>query len=601
MPIAVPGRPAELSGASTATERSSRAFALPRGLGGTAGRIAALTVCQAALMVGFGRLITGPAKHVWPMTVEDHVDEGFEHLRTHALTDVSYIGSEAGNTLTVIVITLLACVGLVLIPRLPMWRQASFLAVAVSLQALVFLVITLLVDRQRPHVHRLDASPPTSSYTSGHTGAATALYAGLAWLVLSKVRGPWRRIVAGILFLLPLFVAMSRLYRGMHHPTDVLGGLANGGLSLAITGSALFARPLVTAPPADGTAVEAAPGTDAVDSGPREAVSADDAAAGDSERVPALPGPVTVVVNPTVTGERDRDALRRVLESHGHRTPTFVETTAEDPGGGQAAAALRDGARLVVACGGDGTVRAVAEALAGSGVPLVVVPSGTGNLLARNLGLPLAPTDALDAALRGTPHRLDLARAEGDDFERTHFAAMAGAGLDAAIMERTADGAKSVIGWPAYVVAALTSLNTPPMALTLRLDGAPALRREARMVLVGNVGTVQGGTTLLPAARPDDGRLDLMILDPRGPGGWARALTAVLRGGRRKQPAPAHVTDAEGRSVPVEYFTFREAELTFDTPQSREVDGDPVSRGTRLGVSVVPGALTVLLPPRRAE
>lgn len=576
MPITVPGRPAELPDAgATGTPRGSRAFALPRGLGGTAGRIAALTVGQAALMVGAGLLITGPASRVWPMTAEDRVDEGLENLRTGALTTVSFIGSEAGNTLTVIAITLLACLGLVFIPRLPMWRQAAFLAVSVSLQALVFLLITLSVDRRRPDVDRLDASPPTSSYTSGHTGAATALYAGLAFLALSRMRGPWRRIAATLLLLLPLLVAMSRLYRGMHHPTDVVGGLVNGGLSLMIVGSALFARPEVVTPPAGR---------------PERAVPA-------AGRTAVVSGPVTVIVNPTVTRPRDQEALRAVLERHGLHDAVFVETTADDPGVGQSARALADGARLIVVCGGDGTVRTVADALAGSGVPLAIVPSGTGNLLARNLGLPLTPVEALDAALRGVPRPLDLARIEGDELPATHFTAMAGAGLDAAIMEKTAERAKSVLGWPAYALAGLSSLTTPPVRLTVRLDGAPALHRTARMVLVGNVGTVQGGVTLLPSARPDDGLLDLMILDPHGPSGWLRALTTVLRGrSGAPRPTPLNTTEGEGGSLRVEYFTFRRAELRFDALCPREIDGDPVAPGSRLTVTVATGALNVMLP-----
>ncbi|MFJ4900467.1 diacylglycerol kinase family protein [Streptomyces sp. NPDC088727] len=582
MPIAVPERPVGLPDASsTGTPRGSRAFALPRGLGGTAGRIAALTVGQAALMVGAGLLITGPAAHVWPISAEDRVDEGFEHLRTGALTTVSFIGSEAGNTLTVIAITLLVCLGLVFIPRLPMWRQAAFLAVSVSLQALVFLVITLSVDRQRPDVHRLDASPPTSSYTSGHTGAATALYAGLAFLVLSRMRGPWRRIVGTLLLLLPLLVALSRLYRGMHHPTDVVGGLLNGSLSLMIVGYALFARPEVIAPPT-GRPVRAAP------------------AAGHTADVS---GPVTVIVNPTVTRPRDQEAVRAVLEGHGLHEAVFVETTADDPGIGQSARARADGTRLVVVCGGDGTVRTVADALAGSGIPLAIVPSGTGNLLARNLGLPLTPGEALDAALRGAPRPIDLARIEGDGLPATHFTAMAGAGLDAAIMEKTADRAKSVLGWPAYALAGLSSLTTPPVRLTVRLDEAPALHRTARMVLVGNVGTVQGGLNLLPSARPDDGLLELMILDPHGPSGWLRALTTVLRGrsGAPHTTLPDTAEREGGKSLRVEYLTFRRAELRFDAPCPREIDGDPVDPGDRLTVTVAPGALTVLLPQEQEE
>jgi diacylglycerol kinase family enzyme len=122
------------------------------------------------------------------------------------------------------------------------------------------------------------------------------------------------------------------------------------------------------------------------------------------------------------------------------------------------------------------------------------------------------------------------------------------------------------------------------------------------MVLVANVGTVQGGLTLLPAARPDDGLLDLLILDPRGPGGWMRALGVLVRGRRRNaRPTTVDTLAPEGtdtKAVPVEFRTFRRAELTFAAPQSRELDGDPVSHGRRLTAEVRPGALTVLLPTR---
>ncbi|MER5410931.1 diacylglycerol kinase family protein [Streptomyces sp. NPDC002769] len=579
MPTAVPERPAGLPRIPSEEAGSGRPAALPRGIGRTAARIAALTACQAALMVGFGLLITGPARDLWPLTVEDRVDEAFERGRTGTLTALSFLGSEAGNTLTVITLTLAACLVLVLLPRLPMWRQAVFLAVAVSLQSLVFLAITLSVDRNRPDVDRLDASPPTSSYTSGHTGAATALYAGLAVVVLSRGRGPWRRVVGVLLLLIPLLVGVARLYRGMHHPTDVVGGLVNGGLSLLIVGRALLADKSVTAPPSTGSLPAA-----------------------DGARAERHHGTTAVIFNPTVTDEATRVSLRRVLDHNGHRAPVFIETTRDDPGSGQTARAIRDGATLVVVCGGDGTVRAVADALAGSGVPLAVVPCGTGNLLARNLGLPLAPAEALEAALRGTSRPLDLGHIEGDDLTATHFTAMSGAGLDASMIENTDERAKSAVGWPAYLLAGISTLRTPRMGLTIRLDDAPALRRTARMVLVANVGTVQGGLTLLPSARPDDGRLDLLILDPRGPGGWMRAVGTLLRG-RSRTPRGAAVDtlatqDGDRAGVPVEFFTFRRAELTFDSPQSRELDGDPVGPGRRLTAEVRPGALTVLLPSR---
>ncbi|MFD5814020.1 diacylglycerol kinase family protein [Streptomyces sp. NPDC127038] len=576
MPTAVPDGAAEITRSPAETVSPARSFALPRGTGRTTARIAALTACQAASMVGLGLLITGPARGLWPVTAEDTVNERLEQARTSTLTTLSSIASEAGNTLTIVTITLLACLSLLLIPRLPMWRQAAFLAVAVSLQSLVFLAITESVDRHRPDVHRLDASPPTSSYTSGHTGAATALYAGLAVLALSRLRGPWRKVVAGLLLLLPLLVGLARLYRGMHHPTDVLGGLANGGLSLLIVGRALLVDRSVTAAPSAAAVATARTG----------------------EELP--PGTTAVILNPTVTDENQRHELRHTLERHGHREPVFLETTADDPGAGQTARALREGAALVVVCGGDGTIRAVADTLAGSGVPLALVPCGTGNLLARNLGLPLSPVAALEAALSGAPHRLDLGSIEGDGLPATGFAAMAGAGLDAAMMEHTDPRAKAALGWPAYALAGFGTLRTPRMRVTIRLDGSPAFRRTARMVLIANVGTVQGGVTLLPAARPDDGLLDLLVLDPRGPGGWLRAVRTLLRGrATPPQPSTARTLKAAGEDhdgVPVEFLTFRRADLTFDTPQSRELDGDPVNPGRRLTAEVRPGALTVLLP-----
>lgn len=589
MSTAVPERPAELPGAGRgdAGAAGRSGSAVPRGTGWSVKWIAALTVCQAALLVGIGRLLTGPARDVWPLTAEDRVNEAFERLRTGTLTIWSSIASEAGNTLTVIVITLLSCLGLILLPRLPMWRQAAFLAVAVSLQSLVFLVITSAVDRHRPEVHRLDGSLPTSSYTSGHTGAATALYGGLAVLALTRLRGPWRTVVACLLCVLPLLVGVARLYRGMHHPTDVVGGLVNGGLSLLIMGRALLTEGRVTAP---------AHSADRVHSG--------SPAASASASASASSGRTVVIFNPTVTGRADRGTLRQVLERHGHHAPAFVETTADDPGGGQAADAVREGAALVVVCGGDGTIRAAADALAGSDVPLALVPCGTGNLLVRNLGLPLTPADALDAALRGTARRVDLGRVEADGLAPTHFAAMSGAGLDAAMMRRANanDRTKAALGWAAYVLAGLCVLRFPRTGVSFRLDGGPALRRRARMVLVGNLGTVQGGLTLLPAARLDDGRLDLLILGPRGLRGWLAAVRTLLRSATTQSPSTAAPAsrgeESDKGGAPVEFFTFRHAEFTFDTPQPRELDGDPVATGRHLTVEVRPGALTVLLPAR---
>ncbi|MFJ1799327.1 diacylglycerol kinase family protein [Streptomyces sp. NPDC088180] len=577
--------------AARAPRRPGRSPALSTGAPRAAARIGAFAVCQAAVIAGAGLLITGPAQDRWPMTSEDTAVEALEDARTATLSTASSIASALGDTSTVVGLTLLACLALVLVPRLPRWREAVFLAVGVSLQSVVFVLITASVDRTRPEVERMDDSPPTSSYTSGHTGAATALYAGLAVLVLSRVRAPWRKPLAALLLLLPLLVGLARLYRGMHHPTDVAGGLANGALSLFVVGRAVLpGHSWVGRPPADAM---------------------DIAVAAAEQRPAPARKKAAVIVNPTVTDEATREQLRLVLAQHGYRDTRFVDTTAEDTGGGQTAEALRAGAELIVVCGGDGTVRAVADALAGTGVPLVLVPSGTGNLLARNLDLPLKPAEALAAGLTGEPRTLDLGRIEGDGFPAVHFTAMAGAGLDAAMLEETSDRAKSALGWPAYVLAGAKGLRAPRMRLTISLDGGPELHRTARMVLVANVGTVQAGAAPVPAARPDDGLLDLALFDPRGAGGWLRTAGVLLRaklrgevgsdvtgdeasGGRRTGASRS----TSGDGGPVEFHTFRRAELSFTRPQPREVDGDPVGPGLRLAAEVRPGALTVLLPAR---
>ncbi|MFD8621136.1 diacylglycerol kinase family protein [Streptomyces sp. NPDC059513] len=571
MPTTTPARATDPSGIP-APPRLGHSPALSSGAGRAVVRIAAFAVCQAAMIAGLGLLITGPARNIWPLSAEDALNEAFERVRTDTLTTASAVASGAGDTSTVVGLTVLACLALLVVPPFPRWRAALFLALGVWLQSVVFLVITESVDRMRPDVERLDASPPTSSYTSGHTGAATALYAGLAVLVLSRVRNRWGRAVGALLLLIPLLVGLARLYRGMHHPSDVVGGLLNGALSLFVVGRAVLADDAWAArPPADAVDIAVA--------------------AAESRPGPGRESAV-VIVNPTVTDTATRDRLRLVLAQRGHKDVAFVETTERDTGGGQAADAVRGGAGLVVACGGDGTIRAVADALAGTGVALAVVPCGTGNLLARSLGLPLAPADALAAGLTGERRALDLGAISGDGIARTHFTAMAGAGLDATVMESTSDRAKSALGWPAYVLAGLGQLRAPRLRLAVALDGGPALHRTARLVLVANIGTVQGGTALVPGARPDDGLLDLALFDPRGVGGWLRAAGVLLRGSR---PAGGGTT-AGAHGGPVEFFTFRHAELTFTRPQPREVDGDPVAPGRRIIAEVRPGALTVLLP-----
>ncbi len=288
-----------------------------------------------------------------------------------------------------------------------------------------------------------------------------------------------------------------------------------------------------------------------------------------------------VVVNPTKLDDDEafRKSVRRVMDDHGWDEPLWLETTAEDPGRGQAGSAVSAGASLVLACGGDGTVTACAEGVAGSGVPLAVIPMGTGNLLARNLGLPMGLAEALAVALAGVRQPVDTGRVNG-----RLFVVMAGLGLDARMLSGTSDSLKERLGWLAYAISAMRHLGDRPMRVTVSADGGHRRRMRAKALIVGNVGRLQGGLPLLPDARPDDGRLDVVALLPGGLAGWLPVAVNVLL--RRR----AH--DGIYRAQ------FAELQVTLDRPEPWELDGEVMGSTRRLTVEVQPGALLLQVPSK---
>jgi undecaprenyl-diphosphatase len=154
--------------------------------------------------------------------------------RSSDLNDVTVYTSEVGGTLTITVLAVLAVAVAAFVWR--RWREPMLVAVAVAGEVGIFLLVTMLVDRERPPVTHLDEAPPTSSFPSGHTAATIALWGALAVLASERARSALTRNLFLVLaFVLPLLVASSRLYRGMHYLTDVLGGVVLGGLWLAAT------------------------------------------------------------------------------------------------------------------------------------------------------------------------------------------------------------------------------------------------------------------------------------------------------------------------------------------------------------------------------
>ena len=286
--------------------------------------------------------------------------------------------------------------------------------------------------------------------------------------------------------------------------------------------------------------------------------------------------------------------LCREFAARGGWAAEFVVTDKAETGVTAARTAALGGADLVVAVGGDGTVRGCAEGLAGTGVPLGIVPHGTANLLAKTLGIHAHPRAALATLLgsvsgpglpaaprggRSRDRRIDLATADGK-----HFTAMAGIGLDAAVIAATR--LKHQFGWLAYAMSGATHLNVPPTRFTIRLDGHPPIEREARSVVVGNSGLLPGGFSLLPDARLDDGLLDVGVLAPHGPLGWTRVAARVL-------------THSHHQDRMLERFQARTVEITAHGPLPREVDGEVIAPGYTLAVTVQPRALTIRVPARK--
>ncbi|KIR62695.1 phosphatase PAP2 family protein [Micromonospora haikouensis] len=194
-----------------------------------------------SVMVLLGVLVTRVFAHTWPLTVEDAVNRELAADRTAGWNNVSLVFSTLASTQLIVLVTAIVAVVLRLV--LHRWREPLFLCAAVSAQALVFLLTTMAIDRRRPAVEHMDVSPPTSSFPSGHTSAAVALYVGIAVLLALRARSTPAKVAWwALLVLVPVGVALTRMYRGMHHPSDVLASFLNGGTCVVIMARAVLDR-----------------------------------------------------------------------------------------------------------------------------------------------------------------------------------------------------------------------------------------------------------------------------------------------------------------------------------------------------------------------
>lgn len=298
------------------------------------------------------------------------------------------------------------------------------------------------------------------------------------------------------------------------------------------------------------------------------------------------PPRVYAVLNPACRRyDEARDLLLAAVRDAGWQPPAILTTTIQEPGGPQAAQAVAEGADLVVVGGGDGTVREVAGILASSGVRLGLLPLGTANLFARNMGIrPRRLASALQVALHGRSRPIDLgwaAHRVADEWSADRpFLVLAGLGHDAATVLATRPEYKRRLGWAAYLGAGARHLFRAPIAMTLQADDAPPRDVDVWCVLAGNCGRVPGGVRVFPHARPDDGVLDTLAVPLTSPWQWL----GIAANGVLPSPRPLSA---------LTYGHARTLTVTPASPQPLQLDGDVVERVAEVRIRVAAAALAV--------
>lgn len=434
-------------------------------------------------------------------------------------------------------------------------RQLTTLAAALVLSgALTFglgQIAKSLMARARPDSHWDFLFTTTGySYPSGHMTAITT--AALMLFVTNRVirRGaPAALLLRIVMPLAVIVVAMDRLILRAHFVTDVVGGLLLGGLAASL--ACLICGVHLPRRQEDGYL------------GSRRAA---------------------VIYNPTKIRDQNvfKGLVERKLLDGGWEPPIWLSTAATDPGVGMAQTALESHADLILVAGGDGTVRIVSSQLAGTNTPMAILPSGTGNLLAQNLDIPLDLPRALEVALRGKDGAIDVLKVSSPGREDDYAVVMCGVGADAAVIHDTNEDLKRQIGVGAYIVAGLGHIRTRPVRTTVTIDDEDPFTSDASLAMVCNVSDLQAGLTLIPEATADDGLLDVLVASPQSQAELMQLMTAVLA----RTQTPDTLVHRTGRKVNIEVAE----------EQLFELDGDVQGMTSELNFEVMPGALRLRLP-----
>ena len=270
--------------------------------------------------------------------------------------------------------------------------------------------------------------------------------------------------------------------------------------------------------------------------------------------------------------------LRKTLASYGIGDPPWREVPKSKYVPEHVGDLIDEGVDLLFVWGGDGTVQRVIDAVAGRPVNLAILPAGTANLLATNLGLPRDLGECVRIGLHGGRRTLDVGKVNGE-----RFAVMTGVGLDAMMIRDADAGLKDKVGRLAYVWTGAKDAQMDAVEMTIEVDGKAWFRDKASCVLVGNVGDVFGGLSVFPEARPDDGRLDIGVVTADGWWQWTRTLGRSVIGDVDGSP---FVQTTTGRSIDVR--------LNHRLPY--ELDGGDRKATKKLKIKVKPEAVTIAVP-----
>jgi diacylglycerol kinase (ATP) len=289
---------------------------------------------------------------------------------------------------------------------------------------------------------------------------------------------------------------------------------------------------------------------------------------------------VAVIAHAGKTIEGGLPELRRALARHGVNDPLWAEVPKSKKAPKQVRRLLRAGADHFFVWGGDGMAQRCIDTLAGTGVTVAIVPTGTSNLLATNLGIPKDIEAAVRTGLHGQPRLIDVASMNGE-----RFAVMAGAGFDANMIAGADGRLKDRLGRAAYIWTGTKSLRSSPFQAKIRVDGIPWYSGTASCILAGNVGALFGGVQVFADAEPDDGMLDLAVITADGVAEWAGTVGRTIAGSPERSP---HFRMTKARKVKVK----------LDRKILYELDGGTRTKVKAYRIKVEPQAIAVCVPPQ---